>query len=73
MQLILGGAAWWSRIATKDAPQPMPVMVYLTVAHVVFGALTLEGTVVVALVGYRLLSASPSHAVASSHAQQEAM
>jgi len=73
MQLILGGAAWWSRLATKDAPQPMPVMVYLTVAHVVFGALTLAGTVVVAIVSYRLLTASPSPAVASNRAAQEAM
>lgn len=70
MQLILGGAAWWSRIATKDAPQPMPVMVYLTVAHVVFGALTLAGTVVVAIVSYRLLTPSPSRAVASNRAQE---
>jgi cytochrome c oxidase assembly protein subunit 15 len=69
-QLILGGAAWWSRIITKDAPQPMPVMVYLTVAHVVFGALTLAGTVVVAIVSYRLLTPSPSRAVASNRAQE---
>ena len=73
MQVILGGAAWWSRIVTKDAPQPMPVMVYLTVAHVVFGALTLAGTVVVAIVSYRLLTASPSRAVASNRTAQEAM
>jgi cytochrome c oxidase assembly protein subunit 15 len=73
MQLILGGAAWWSRLTTKDAPQPMPVMVYLTVAHVVFGALTLAGTVVVAIVSYRLLTASPSAAVARNRAAQEAM
>jgi cytochrome c oxidase assembly protein subunit 15 len=70
MQLILGGAAWWSRIITKDAPQPMPIMVYLTVAHVVFGALTLAGTVVVALVSYRLLSPSSAPAVASRRAQE---
>lgn len=73
MQLILGGAAWWSRLVTKDAPQPMPVMVYLTVAHVVFGALTLAGTVVVAIVSYRLLTPSPSRAVAGNRAAQEAM
>jgi heme a synthase len=73
MQLILGGAAWWSRLVTKDAPQPMPVMVYLTVAHVVFGALTLAGTVVVAIVSYRLLTPSPSRAVARNRAAQEAM
>ena len=51
----------------------MPVMVYLTVAHVVFGALTLAGTVVVAIVSYRLLTPSLSRAVAGNHAAQEAM
>jgi cytochrome c oxidase assembly protein subunit 15 len=54
IQLILGGAAWWSRWITKDAPQPMPVMIALTVAHTVVGALTLAGAVLVALVSYRL-------------------
>jgi cytochrome c oxidase assembly protein subunit 15 len=70
MQLILGAAAWWSRITTQDAPQPMPIMVTFTVAHVVVGALTLAGTVVVSLVSYRLLAASPRTAVASSRAQE---
>jgi cytochrome bd-type quinol oxidase subunit 1 len=60
-------------VVSKDAPQPMPVMVYLTVAHVVFGALTLAGTVVVAIVSYRLLTPSPSRAVAGNRATQEAM
>ncbi len=55
IQLILGGAAWWSRLVTKDAPQPMPVMVALTVAHTVVGALTLAGALSVALVTYRLV------------------
>lgn len=53
-QLLLGIAAWWSRIATRDYPQPMPVMVGFTVAHVVVGAMVLAGTVVIALVTYRL-------------------
>lgn len=55
LQLVLGGAAWWSRLATRDAPQPMPVMVTLTVAHTVVGALTLAGALMVALVSYRLV------------------
>src|SRR5258708_2956381 len=37
IQIILGGAAWWSRLTTANAPQPMPVMVTLTVIHTVFG------------------------------------
>lgn len=70
LQLILGVGAWWSRIATRDYPQPMPIMVTLTVAHVVVGALTLAGTVVVALVSHRLLRESPQRVVAASRAQE---
>ena len=55
MQLILGGAAWWSRLTTADAPQPLPVMVTLTVIHTVFGALTLAGALLVVLVCSRLV------------------
>jgi cytochrome c oxidase assembly protein subunit 15 len=54
-QLLLGAGAWWSRIVTQTDPQPMPMMVTLTVAHVVVGALTLAGTVTVALVANRLV------------------
>jgi heme a synthase len=70
IQIMLGVAAWWSRIATHDYPQPMPSMVALTVAHVVFGALTLAGTVVVALVTRHLISESPRAVLASSRAQE---
>lgn len=70
IQLMLGVGAWWSRISTRDFPQPMPVMVTLTVSHVVVGALTLAGTVVVALVSYRLLREEPHAAMASSRAQE---
>ncbi len=38
-QIFLGIAAWMSRVATLDAPQPMPVMVLFTVAHVAVGSL----------------------------------
>jgi cytochrome c oxidase assembly protein subunit 15 len=69
-QLLLGAGAWWSRIATQTDPQPMPVMVTLTVAHVVVGALTLAGTVTVALVTNRLLRHEPEAAVAASRAQE---
>lgn len=55
VQLLLGGAAWWSRINAGAFPQPVPVMVWLTVAHTVFGALTLAAAVVVTLVCYRIL------------------
>ncbi|MFZ0821766.1 MAG: COX15/CtaA family protein [Candidatus Acidiferrales bacterium] len=69
-QLLLGAGAWWSRISTQTAPQPMPVMIGFTVAHVVVGALTLAGTVGVALVTNRLLRHERLTAVSASHAQE---
>lgn len=69
-QLLLGGAALWARIATQSAPQPMPIMVATTVAHVVVGALTLAGTVVVAIVSHRLVRPSRQPVGASSRAQE---
>jgi cytochrome c oxidase assembly protein subunit 15 len=54
-QLLLGFGAWWSRLSTADAPQPMPVMVTLTVIHTVVGALLFALAVGVVLVCYRLV------------------
>ena len=54
-QILLGGAAYWSRWVTQDAPQPMPVMVLLTVAHTVFGALVFASSILVVLMCYRLV------------------
>ena len=55
VQLVLGGAAYWSRLYAASFPQPIPVMVTLTVAHVVTGALVLVSTVLVTLVCYRVV------------------
>jgi cytochrome c oxidase assembly protein subunit 15 len=57
-QFLLGIAAWWSRLSTADAPQPMPVMVTLTVTHTVVGALTFACAVVVALLCHRAVCRS---------------
>jgi len=38
-QVFLGIGAWMSRLANLDAPQPMPMMVLFTVAHVAVGCL----------------------------------
>lgn len=65
VQLSLGGAALWARLATRDAPQPMPVAVWTTVAHVVFGALVLGTAVVLALCTFRVLRPAESYAVES--------
>jgi cytochrome c oxidase assembly protein subunit 15 len=53
LQVFLGIAAYMSRVATADAPQPMPVMVGWTVAHVAMGALTMASSVVLAIQVFR--------------------
>lgn len=64
-QILLGGAAYWSRLTTADAPQPMPVMVWLTVIHTVFGALVFACAILVALMCYRLVPRRGSVAVSA--------
>jgi len=55
VQLLLGGGAYWSRLYAAHFPQPIPVMVALTVVHTVTGALVLAATLVTALLTYRLV------------------
>jgi cytochrome c oxidase assembly protein subunit 15 len=64
-QFLLGFAAWWSRLTTVDAPQPMPVMVTLTVIHTVVGALLFALSVVVVLICYRIVPRSREVAAAA--------
>ena len=66
LQLLLGAGAWWSRIYSAQFPQPIPVMVTLTVIHTVTGALVLATTVMVTLACYRL--ARPSGAAVGAFA-----
>ena len=54
-QFLLGMGAWWSRFSTADAPQPMPVMVTLTVIHTVVGALLFALSVAIVVICYRLV------------------
>ena len=54
-QFLLGFAAYWSRLTTVDAPQPMPVMVYLTVIHTVFGAILFAFSILIVLMCHRLV------------------
>ncbi len=65
LQLWLGGAAWWSRLVARAFPQPIPVMVWLTVAHTVVGALTLAAAVLTALVCFRILQPVEQAALAA--------
>jgi cytochrome c oxidase assembly protein subunit 15 len=54
-QLLLGFGAYWSRLTTANAPQPMPVMVTLTVLHTVVGALLFAASVLLVLLCYRVV------------------
>jgi cytochrome c oxidase assembly protein subunit 15 len=54
-QFLLGLGAYWSRLTTADAPQPMPLTVALTVTHTVVGALVLAASVAIVLVCYRVV------------------
>lgn len=53
LQVILGIAAYFSRITTMDSLNPAPVMVAFTVAHVAAGALTMASSVVLAIEVFR--------------------
>jgi len=52
-QLVLGAGAYFTKMDTREAPQPMLSMVALSVAHVAFGALTLASSLVLTLRCYR--------------------
>lgn len=55
VQFLLGLGAYWSRLRTADAPQPMPLMVTLTVTHTVIGALVFASSVFLVLLCYRVV------------------
>jgi cytochrome c oxidase assembly protein subunit 15 len=52
-QLFLGGGSLGAKLYYSDAPQPMPIFVYVTTIHVALGALTLASAVVLALLLFR--------------------
>jgi len=52
-QVFLGLGAYMSRIATADAPQPMPLAVGFTVAHVAAGALALGSSLAMTIEVFR--------------------
>jgi cytochrome c oxidase assembly protein subunit 15 len=55
VQFLLGLGAYWSRLTTADAPQPMPLTIALTVTHTVVGALVFAASVVIVLLCYRVV------------------
>jgi heme a synthase len=52
-QLFLGGGSLGAKLYYADAPQPMPIFVYVTTVHVALGALTLAAGVVLTLLLFR--------------------
>lgn len=70
VQLLLGAAAWWSRMYSAQFPQPIPVMVTFTVIHTVTGALVLATSLLTLLVTHRVLRAGNKVASASATSEQ---
>jgi cytochrome c oxidase assembly protein subunit 15 len=68
-QFLLGLGAYWSRLTTADAPQPMPVMVSLTVIHTVLGAILFAFSILIVLICYRLIPRGREVAEAAEHRQ----
>jgi cytochrome c oxidase assembly protein subunit 15 len=52
-QVFLGIGAYMARVAFAGAPQPMPMVVWFTVAHVAVGSLALGAAVALAMIVYR--------------------
>jgi heme a synthase len=67
VQLSLGVAAYLTRLASPDAPQPRNPMVGITVAHVACGALVFATTIVLTLRAFRVLRGEKSASAASSY------
>jgi cytochrome c oxidase assembly protein subunit 15 len=60
LQLLLGLAAYLTRLASPNDPQPLNPMIGITVAHVACGALVFVTTIVLTLRTYKVLPAGDS-------------
>ena len=60
LQLFLGIAAYFTRLASPNDPQPLNPMVGITVAHVACGALVFASTMVLTLRAFKVLRPSAS-------------
>jgi cytochrome c oxidase assembly protein subunit 15 len=67
-QMLLGMIAYMTVLANRQAPQPLGLMVWATVMHLVLGAVVLAVSVVLALVAHRLLKPAASTAEAAERA-----
>ena len=71
VQVFLGIAAYILRMEFRDAPQPMPPLIYTSTAHVAVGALVLVRSVVLTLQVFRRVATS-SKTPSEFGAQQKA-
>ena len=69
LQILLGIAAYWSRISTAADPQPMPVMITFTVIHTVVGALLFATSIIAVLLCYRLVPRKREMIFATTHGE----
>jgi heme A synthase len=60
VQLFLGVAAYITRVASPNDPQPLNPMVGITVAHVACGALVFASTIVLTLRAFKVLRSGAS-------------
>ena len=66
VQLFLGLAAYLTRVASPNDPQPLNPMVGITVAHVACGALVFATTIVLTLRTFRIVRTSHSLELAAT-------
>jgi len=66
VQLLLGGAAYITRMASPNDPQPLNPMVGITVAHVACGALVFATTIVLTLRSFKVLRSQPAFELATA-------
>ena len=52
-QVFLGMGAYMARAVNADAPQPLPMMIWFTVAHVAVGSLAFGAAVAMAVIAHR--------------------
>ena len=65
-QLVLGLAAYMTRLASPHDPQPLNPMVGITVAHVACGALVFATTIVLTLRSFKVLRANDAYEMVST-------
>lgn len=71
VQLLLGLAAYLTRLASPGDPQPLNPMISITVAHVACGALVFVTTIVLTLRTYKVLPATADAAELARHHERQ--